>query len=109
MTDAEPEIADLVAALRGPSPRYKRTEMAAVHARLADCVPLLVAVVDEAADDPDAFEEREGPNSFGLIYSLHLLARAGAESAHEPLLRLLSHPGETSDDLIGAAVVEDLG
>lgn len=101
--------ADLVAALRGPSPRYKRAEMEAAHSRFAECEPHLVAVVAEAAADPARFAEVEGPGSLALHYCLHLLARAGARSAHEPLLRLLAHPEETTDTLLGDAVTEDLG
>ena len=55
------------------------------------------------------FSEREDDTSLALIYSLHLLARAPAEGAHDALLRLLCHSGDTVEGLIGGAVTEDLG
>jgi hypothetical protein len=106
MTDASPSPIELVAALRGPSPNYKRSEMDRVMARLDDCEPALLALLSEAAEDPDRFGEREGPSSFAVIYAVHLLARQRSAAAHEPLIELLR---KTDERLIGDAVTEDLG
>ena len=106
MTDTVSSPAELIDALRGPSPNYKRSEMGRVLARLDDCEPALLALVQEAAEDPDGFEDREGASSFALIYALHLLARNRSTETHEPLTELVR---KTDDRLLGDAVTEDLG
>jgi len=109
MTDTVPAPAELVDALRGPSPNYKRSEMDRALARLDECEPALLALLREAAEDPGRFDEREGPSRFALIYALHLLARRGSKAAHEPLLAFLRQPPEIVDCLLGGAITEDLG
>lgn len=108
MSDTTPSPAELVDALRGPSPNYKRAEMEVVLARLPECEAALIAVIEELVADPAAFEEREGPTSFALLYVLHLLARLPSEAAHDPLLALLRLPPEVVENWLEGAITEDL-
>lgn len=107
MTTPTPQ--ELVAALGGPSPSYKRAELDAVHARMAECAPLLVDLLAEAAADPIGFEDRNGPVTFAPIYAAHLLAWHRVEAGHRPLLALARMDDEGLVVLLADAVTEGLG
>ena len=104
----EPNPESLVAALRGPSPRYKRAEVDAVVARLGECEPHLVEIVREIGADPVSWDEAGGHSHMDLAYALILLSRARSTTLHGPLLRLLHHPGEEVEEILGDLVTESL-
>lgn len=104
-----PTPARLVPAIRGPSFHYKRAEMQAISDRMDECAPLLVALLAEAADDPAAFEQRDGPETRAVVYATALVAWHRVDAAHEPLLALCRHPDEQVELLLCDATAEGLG
>ena len=66
--------------------------------------PRIIALIEAAAAGADLDE----PSATLLFYGLHILAAARNTRALQPLLRLLSRPGEEIDALLGDALTATL-
>jgi hypothetical protein len=104
-----PDPQQLVAALLGPSPTYKRAEIDAVVAHREATTPLLLARLAEIVADPEGAVARIGED-FDAVYTVVVLAWFREEAAHDDLVRFARLPGETIERLLGEHfVTEDFG
>jgi hypothetical protein len=106
--EPSPDPAALVAAIRGPSPRYKREAVAAIAAHPRQTVPHLLAILREVLQDPRGYLERAGAD-FGVIYAIVLLAHLREPLAHELIVRIARLPDDVLDPLLGDFLTEEMG
>lgn len=97
-----------VAAIRGPSPRYKREAVDAIVAHPRETTPHLLAILRAVLDDPRGYLDPTDAD-FGLLYAIVLLAHLREPLAHELLVRIARLPGEVLDSLLGDFLTEELG
>ncbi|MFH1466616.1 MAG: DUF1186 domain-containing protein [Pseudomonadota bacterium] len=104
-TGADPE--QLVAAIKGPSPRYKRAAIDALVAHQEAVIPGLLAILDDIlAGSPASGEGDEW--DFGGVYALVLLAHFRCPEAHDLLIALARRlPTEVFEDAFGGFLTED--
>jgi len=69
--------------------------------------PVLLAALQEAADDPAEIDRRQ-TNYILHIYAMYLLAQFREHAAYPLLVKFFSTPGEITLDLTGDVVTEDL-
>jgi len=69
--------------------------------------PVLLAALQEAADDPEELEREPYPMLH--MYAMYLLAQFREQGAYPLLVKFFSTPGEISLDTTGDVVTEDLG
>jgi hypothetical protein len=98
----------LVAAIRGPSPRYKREAVDAIVAHPQETTPHLLAILREVLDDPHGYLDRMGAD-FDVLYAIALLAHLRAPDAHELLVRIARLPDDVLEPLLGDFLTEYLG
>jgi hypothetical protein len=98
----------LVAAIRGPSPHYKREAVDAIVLQRELTTPHLLHLLEEMADDPAGFVARIGEDDFDPLYTLVLLAHLRETRAHAPLLKIARLPKALLDDVLGGFVIEGL-
>jgi len=81
---AEADPQQLVEAIKGPSPRYKRAAVDALVAHREAVIPGLIAILDEILAAPPSSEE------FGFegLYTLVLLSHFRCTEAHDRLVNL---------------------
>jgi len=103
----QPDARALVDALLGPSPHYKRQEVAAVLARREETTPYLLAILEAVLADPPGYLAQLG-SDFDPLYVVALLAHLREPSAHELLLRLCRLPELQFEDLLGDFITEGM-
>lgn len=98
----------LVAAIRGPSPRYKHEAIDAIAAHPQQTTPYLLTILREVIEDPDSYLEQMG-DDIDILYALVLLAHFREPAAHELLVRIARLPGDVLEELLGDFLTEGLG
>lgn len=105
MSDPTPvDGAALLAALRGPSPNYKRDAMQAAVDQRDAFIPHLVTYLHSLADEP-----RTDPDDLGPCYAITLAAHLRATEAHDALVRIARSHNDLAAELFGDAWLEDAG
>jgi hypothetical protein len=74
-------------------------------AKKDEITPHLLKSLERAANNPEEVLD-EGDDSF--IYALYLLAQFREKLAYPLIIKLVSHPPELADDLLGIITTEDL-
>lgn len=98
--------ADLVQALRGVSPTYRRSEVQAVAgADRAEVVPLLVAILEDASRDPETYAAGRG-DDFAALYALVLVGHLRAAEAHDSVANLCRLPEQVFELVFGGFITE---
>jgi hypothetical protein len=89
-----------VAALCGPSPRYKSALLGRAAADPSGITPLLLALLDEILRDPPGWIASHPDDEFGPRYALTLLAHLREPAAHERIVALGRQPPERFEALL---------
>jgi hypothetical protein len=104
---AEPvDPKQLVDAICGPSPKYKREAVDAIVAHQEQTTPYLLALLSEMAADPEGYLSRVGADDFDPLYTVVLLAHFREARSHDDLVRIARLPPETFERLIGGFAAE---
>ena len=108
-TNTDPiDLKQLVDALRGPSPEYKRDAIDTIVVHREETTPQLLALLDEILDDPEAYVAGMDPEGFDAIYALVILAHLREADAHERIVRRACLPDAVREALLGELYLEEL-
>ena len=100
-------VPEILKALELHTGRFPRQAVKDAIEQRDAITPELVRVLEQVAEDPGEFAERE--NYMLHLYSMYLLAQFREKAAYRPLVRMFSAPGEIPDQLAGDTVTESLG
>ena len=87
--------------------KFPREALQAAIEQRDAITPVLLAALQEAADDPAEIDRRQ-TNYILHIYAMYLLAQFREQAAYPLLVKFFSTPGEITLDLTGDVVTEDL-
>ncbi|MGH8599533.1 MAG: DUF1186 domain-containing protein [Burkholderiales bacterium] len=108
MDEPRPITADvIVRTLEYNSGVFPADVMREAVAQRVVITPLLLAALGRTADAPRELLDDPAPYMLHL-YAMYLLAQFRERRALDPLIRLFSLPGDTTDNLTGDVVTEDL-
>ena len=85
---------------------YKRESVDAAIENKDEIIPLLIDTLEEVLSSPE--EYANNPDYFLPTYAVMLLGHFREAKAHTPIIRLLELPEDTTDDLLGELVHEDI-
>jgi len=94
---------EIIKALDGPLKEYPDDAVQAAVDQKDDVVPLLLEHLEQVLLDPEKYADPEY-DSFLHMYAVCLLGHHRVREAHKVLIRLLSLPGELSDEIFGDLV-----
>lgn len=104
---AEADPQQLVEAIKGPSPKYKRAAIDALVAHREAVIPGLLTMLDEILRGPPGSDERD-ELEFGGIYALVLLTHFRCTEAHDRLIALGRRlPADAFEEAFGGFLTED--
>jgi hypothetical protein len=103
---AEADPQQLVEAIKGPSPKYKRAAIDALVAHQEAVIPGLLTMLDEILAGPPGGDERD-ELEFGGIYALVLLTHFRCTEAHDRLVALGRRlPADAFEEAFGDFLTE---
>ncbi len=101
------EIEDILKSFEIYNKEYKRNAVDAALTQREEITPHLIAVLENALNDPEKFTNRDTPY-FTHVYAFMLLGHFCEEKAHDALVKLFSLPDELPEALFGDFIIEDL-
>jgi hypothetical protein len=101
------KIEDILKSFEIYDKEYKRNAVDAALAQREEIIPHLIAVLEDAFNNPEKFTNRDNPY-FSHIYAFMLLGHFCEEKAHDALVKLFSLPDELPSALFGDFITEDL-
>ena len=99
------DIQALLARFEYADDAYLKDEMDIAVAHRETITPLLIALLEELADNPLLYT-LEGRN--GHVYAVSLLAHFKETAAHQAIIRAFTVPGEQLEELWGDMITETL-
>jgi len=113
MTDAATEpghghltVPEILKALELNTGRFPRRAVQEAIEQRDAITPELLRVLEDVAENPAAFAERD--DYMLHLFAMYLLAQFREKRAYRPLVRIFSAPGDIPDQLAGDTVTEDL-
>lgn len=98
-------IPEILKALESDAGEFPREALEAAIQQREAITPELLSIVEKVSEKPESTPK----NSLAHVFALFLLAQFREKRAFVPLVRMVSHPGETAFELLDDAVCDDLG
>lgn len=98
-------IEEILKGLAHTDNKFPRAALEQAIAHQKEITPHLLRILERAADHPDdVFTNNDG----SYLYALYLLAQFREKPAYPLIVKLVSHPPDVVEDLLGDIITEDL-
>ncbi len=103
--DLDLSVEEIMEALAQNGQGFPRLALRQAVAKREEITPLLLESLERAANNPEKVLDEEDDS---FVYAMYLLAQFREKRAYPLIVKLVSHPPELVDDLIGGVSTEDL-